>query len=133
MNDHHVAWADRLGFNKRWSNIMDECSKAHGTDEYVNQVDRLKNDIINIKDGPTLSDTIEDYYRTIISTMGNTLYDEWVYRNQQEARIEESVSDVKERIRLFQAEKLYKFICQTLENNGFGFYKSSIEMEENKM
>jgi hypothetical protein len=126
-SSHHVAWKDRLGLNQQWMRDIQACSASHGTDDYVNQVDRFRNDVVNIKKGPNLYDDIAKEWDNNISKYGNNLFIEWAKSHPQEAKIAEECDAAQERIRLFQAEKLYHFIIQTLENNGFGFYQSTVE------
>jgi len=129
---HHVAWKDRLGLNRQWIKDIEDCSKAHGTDEYINQVDRFRNDIINIKNGPALHDMINEEWKKIAEE-GKKAFEKWKLNNPQEARIEEEVNEAQHLIRKDQAEKLYHFIIQILELNGFGFYASEYEGEFESM
>jgi len=51
---HHVAWADRLGFNKLWAEDIAMCSRAKNSDDpqdFIKMVERLDDDIINIHKG----------------------------------------------------------------------------------
>ena len=125
-SNHHVAWKDRLGLNKQWMLDIQACSMTHGSTDYVNQVDRFLNDIINIKNGPHLYDIIKDEWNNKIAVEGERALEQWKRTHLQESRIEEEVRDAQERIRQNQAERLYHFIIQTLEDNGFGFYQSTI-------
>lgn len=128
MNDtgnHHVAWKDRLGLNKLWMMDLFACSEAYGTPDYIHKVDRLRNDIINIKDSIALYDKIDNEWNNTIVPLGNQLFDEWVKKNPQEAKIDEERQDAITRIRDFQARKLHHFILQLLEKHGFGFYQST--------
>jgi len=133
QQQHHVAWKDRLGLNDQWMRDIQVCSTTHGTTEYVGQVDRFKNDIINIHNGPPLYNIVEHYWNTELTRIGKELFIDWTQHYPHEAKIEEEVKEAQERIRQYQAEKLYHYIVQLLEDKGFGFYQSSIEMEENKM
>ena len=126
-DDHHVAWKDRLGLNQQWMRDIIACSQAHSTSEYITLVDRFKNDIVNIKNGPNLYDMVNKEWKDRIVVDGVRSFEEWVLNNPQESKIEEECKDVQDRIRLNQAERLYHFIVQTLEDNGFGFYESNIE------
>lgn len=128
-SNHHVAWKDRLGLNQQWMRDIQTCSATHGTEEYVTAVDRFRNDIINIKKGPKLYDIINDEWIKIAND-GQNEYEIWKHNNPQESRIEEEVRDAQERIRQNQAERLYHFIIQTLEQNGFGFYQSDVIEDE---
>jgi len=129
-SNHHVAWKDRLGLNQQWMRDIQACSQAHGTEDYVNQVDRFRNDIINIKNGPKLYDIINKRWTDIIAVDGSQSLKQWIQTNPQESRIEEEVTAAQERIRQAQAESLYHYIVQTLEENGFGFYQSDIPEDE---
>jgi hypothetical protein len=126
----HVAWADRLGLNKQWMNDIGACSMSHGAEDYINQVDRFRNDIINIKDGPQLYDIINNKWEKDIMVDGNNLFNQWIEQHLQDSRIDEERTAAQDKIRAYQAEKLYHFIIQTLENTGFGFYKSDIIDED---
>ena len=55
---------------------------------------------------------------------------QWRLDHPQESRIEEEISDAQERIRQNQAEQLYHFIVQTLEEHGFGFYQSDMLLDD---
>jgi hypothetical protein len=133
ISNHHVAWKDRLGLNQQWMRDIQACSEAHGTEEYVNVVDRFRNDIINIKNGPPLYDIINDEWKKNIGPSGYVALEEWRRDHPQESRIEEEMTDAQDRIRLVQAEKLYHFMVQTLEESGFGFYQAEYEGEYEQM
>jgi len=123
--NHHVAWKDRLGLNQQWMRDIQACSEAYGTTEYVLRVDRFLNDVVNIKDGPKLYETIMKEYSTNIITLGKKLFADWANAHPHESGIEEEMTEKQEEIRMFQAEHLHHFILQTLEDNGFGFYQST--------
>lgn len=127
---HHVAWKDRLGLNNQWMRDIEACSVSHGTEDYINQVDRFRNDIINIKNGPPLHDTITKKWEEDIVEDGSRLFNEWIKQHPQDSRIDEERTAAMDKIRAYQAEKLYHFIIQTLEDTGFGFYQSSITEDE---
>lgn len=128
--NHHVAWKDRLGLNQQWMRDIEACSVSHGTEDYINQVDRFRNDIINVKNGPQLYDTINTEWEKNIMVDGNNLFNQWVEQHPQDSRIDEERTAAQDKIRAYQAEKLYHFIIQTLENTGFGFYQSTLVEDE---
>jgi hypothetical protein len=131
-SSHHVSWKDRLGLNQQWMRDIQACSEAHSTDDYVNCVDRFRNDIINIKNGPALFDIVNDEWKNI-AKKGLVTFEDWKKSHMQESRIEEEVMEAQGIIRKDQAEQLYHFIIQTLELYGFGFYQAEYEGEYENM
>lgn len=130
---HHVAWADRVEYDKLWFRNIQRCDEDFGTDLYETSVWRLYYSIINIKDGPQLKDMIDTY-----------LYDVWypsieehirLWRRdnlfeQDDPTVEESERQQYRRERL---PLLCLYIRQLLNDNGYGFYRGRSEEVEDKM
>jgi hypothetical protein len=126
---HHVAWADRIGLNKVWARDIQACSESFGTSYYINCVKRFRNDIVNIKNGPQLSDNIDNYFdNSLISWKKKTLK-EWIDSHPKENKNKAWVRDTTELIEQKSYEILCKFMVQLLNNYGFGFYKGEYDGE----
>jgi len=123
---HHVAWADRLGFNKLWAEDIGMCSRAKMSDnpqDFISMVERLDDDIINISNGAKLRDTIDKQKKILDSEMEQQL-ERYKIKNEFECRDPAFLDNYINNIVKYQyARKLYRFILQLLENKGFGFYK----------
>ena len=126
---HHVAWADRLGLNKQWSRDIHNCSETFGTDYYINNVNRFRSNIPNIKKGPQLKDRINEY-RIKLQEWINTSHIIWKENNPQDARNRAESDNQYNRLQQQAYINLYQFIIQLLEDHGFCFYESSIEEDE---
>lgn len=126
-NKRHVAWADRIGLNKQWARDIESCSDSFGTSGYPLMVQRFKSNIPNIKEGANLYDQIVERERELFNVERKNLIKEWEEYNPQEASNESFRLQKYDEIELELNKILYHFIIQTLENNGFGFYKSSFD------
>lgn len=131
MSDkHHVAWADRLGFNKRWAKNLETCDIAFGTDGYRVAVWRLYYSIVNIYKGPALKDKVDKYLNDVWYPDINANLEEWkkkyVFQAADVDQIRAELEDLKEE----KLPELCNFISQLLEDNGFGFYASAIEEDD---
>lgn len=127
---HHVAWKDRLGLNEQWMRDIMACSANYGSDDYLTAVSRFRDDIVNIKDGPQLRDIIDRYVDTTLYRMEEEEMRKWIQMFPNEAKIQEEREAQKFEIRREHARQLYKFMIQLLEDNGFGFYKSDMTIDE---
>lgn len=126
----HVIWADRIGLTDRWRRDLDLCSETYGTPEYINRVDALRNDIINIKDGPSLSNMIDNYIRDDLRVWILEIYNGWKIKNVSESKLQEGRLKTEKEIRFEAKKRLHKFITQLLEDKGFGTYKSKVSEDE---
>lgn len=124
-NDHHVAWADRIGINKQWSRDIEACSESYGTSTFHHMVRRFKNNIPNIKNGPQLQTMISEYQHHLFNDEYQDMLYRWAKENPQEADNESFVLQKEDEIRMYLNELLYRYIIQLLEDHGFGFYKSN--------
>ena len=129
-SSHHVAWADRVGFNKQWFKDWQRCSETFGTSEYENSVNRFRNDIINIKGGPQLKTIIDKYVDNELSSWKQNTLELWMSERPEDSQYDGWIRDTQMLIDKMACEKLCNMIVQLLEDNGFGFYESSIEEDE---
>ena len=128
--DHHVAWADRIGLPKQWSRDLEKCGETFGTPYYIDAVNRFRNHIINIKDGPQLSDILDNYIDTSIQEYKQGAFEYWQEKNPRDANIPEITIKIKQEIDYESHKMIEKYILQMLDDNGFGFYKSSFVEDE---
>jgi hypothetical protein len=129
-DDHRVAWKDRLEIKDVWKQNLMRCSECFRDDGYIDAVDCFRNNIININGGPALKDFIDDYVKGELKAWKNNHLAIWADDNKSDARVPEILAKTESEIDLKAHELLFHFIIQTLEDNGFCFYKSAIEMEE---
>lgn len=128
--DHHVAWKDRLGLNKIWEQCILRCCVSYGTNDFIDDVKLLHNTLINIRDGPQLKTIIDDYIKGELREWKDDRYSEWVELNKADARIPELSNKTEKEINMIAHKILLNKMLQTLEDNGFGFYKSKLEEDE---
>ena len=132
-SSHHVAWADRVGLNKQWSRDVEACSNAYGSPLYHHMVQRFKNNIPNMRgDGPKLYDLLLEH-ESRLKIEKNNIIREWRKQHPDLAREESFELEFEDRVQTKQDMDLYHFIIQTLEDHGFGFYKSNVDIVEGKM
>ena len=130
---HHVAWADRVGLNRQWARDVEACSETFGTPEYHHMVQRFKNNIPNIRnDGPQLY-TLVLKHESNLKIEKNNIIRHWRVEHPDLAGDESWELDLEDRVQHQLDRDLYHFIIQTLEDHGFGFYKSEIDQLEEKM
>lgn len=127
---HHVAWKDRLGLNRIWEQNILACCKSFGTDAYIDSVECFRSTLVNVKNGPQLKKNVDDYFNGELKEWQENMLMNWVDSNRSESRIPELLRRTKNEYVIKAYQYLFSFILQTLEDNGFGFYQSSIEMEE---
>ena len=128
MNDdksHHVAWADRVGYNKLWFQDIQACSVAFGTEYYPNAVWRLYYDIVNIKKGPQLKDEINDYLKKEFYPQVEKMVVER-FKNDPNLNYDFERTDAENLL----MPEFCSYMKQLLEDNGFGFYESNIDEDE---
>jgi len=128
--NYKPAWKDRIGLNDRWRKNLDLCSETYGTGEYIDRVDCLRNDLINIKDGPQLVDIIDEYVEGALSKWKEDGLIFWKEKNQDLADDPDLVLQIKKEINLEASKRLHHFILQLLENEGFGMYKSDMKEDD---
>jgi GH15 family glucan-1,4-alpha-glucosidase len=128
--DHHVAWADRIGLNKQWSRDIQECSDAFGTTGYAKTVRRFRSNIPNISNGPQLKDIITAYETNDLVKQRASIFEEWSTLYEENADNDGFIQQKNDELEQLMCERLYIFILQTLEDQGFCFYESSIEEDE---
>ena len=124
---HHVSWKDRLGLNRVWEQDILVCSSLFRTDGYSDAVDRFRNNMINIKNGPQLRDIVSNYVKGELKDWREGYISKWSEENRSDARVPEILSKTEAEINMKAHELLYNFMLQTLENNGFCFYQSKLE------
>jgi len=127
---HHVAWADRIGLNKTWAKNIMSCNESFGTDYYISRVRALHNSIVDVKNGPKLRTIIDDYFNGELKEWEQLTLDRVKKDNPKKASNRGWLDQKKADISYRSYEKLYSYIVQTLENNNFCFYESSIEEDE---
>jgi len=123
-NDHHVAWKDRIGLSERWEEAIKGCYYSWGENSFMNHLDALEHMIVNIKDGPQLHDMVQDYKTNVIQP---DLYNQkmkWINDNIELAENRSYIRDLEIQLTRKGGKRLFTFIIQLLEDNGFGFYKS---------
>lgn len=119
-DDHHVAWADRIGLNRTWAKAIEKIWVTYGTDEYYNAVMGLYSILINIKNGPQLRTVTDEYVQEKYVELKKKLEpftDTYAYRNEKKILEEEMLPDIA------------TFMIQLLEDNGFGFYESTTTVD----
>lgn len=127
---HHVAWADRLGLNKLWAEDIAMCSRSKMSDnpqDFIKTVERLDEDIINIHNGAKLRNKINQYKKTLDSEFEKDLE---CYKRECTFECSDPafLNDYKDNVLRYKyMKKLHKYILQLLEDNGFGFYQSTVE------
>jgi len=122
---YRPAWKDRIGLNDRWRRDLDLCSDTFGTAEYIDRVECLRNDLVNIKDGPQLVDIVKEYVKGDLEDYRNGVLDFWKKENPEFISGDDLVLKVKKEINLEASKMLHHFILQLLENNGFGMYQTT--------
>lgn len=122
---HHVAWADRLGLNKIWHDAIEECRMTYGTEKYRQSVFGLYHLIVNIKDDPKLKDIVDKYKDGIWEDKIKERLSKWCKENPSLIDEPFIVQSEEELIRDDMMSDLFDYILQLLENEGFGFYKST--------
>jgi hypothetical protein len=127
---HHVAWKDRLGLNRVWEQDILVCSSLFRNNGYIDAVDRFRNNMINIHDGPQLKDVVDGFVKGELKNWKDEKMIIWMDENKGDARIPEIYNRTKAEIDLEAHEHLYNFMLQTLEDNGFCFYQSKLEEDE---
>jgi len=127
---HRVAWKDRIGLSLRWKMDLDACSEYYQTDRYPARVECLRNDIININNGPQLQTIVEDYINGELEDWMNKEYIDWWNSNPRDRTDANLVKNIWKDIKYRAYEKIHHFILQMLEDNGFGTYQSTIETDK---
>ena len=115
-NNHHVAWADRIGLNKTWAKAIERIWATYGTEYFTQAVWGLHTITININKGPQLRTDIDNHINELRKEKYKKLepyYDDPAYANENTILEEEMLPG------------LANFMIQLLEDNGFGMYKSS--------
>jgi len=129
-NNHHVAWADRLGLNKIWHDAINECRMAYGTEEYRRTVFGFQQLIVDVKDGPKLRTSINTYKNTVWEEKIKKRLDNWKKKNPYKQHTVSAIQFEEEQIRNDMLEDLSSYMIQLLEDNGFGFYKSDLSTDQ---
>ena len=130
---HHVAWADRVEYDKLWFRNIQQCDETYGTDLYENSVWRLYYSIINIKDGPQLHNLIDEYLKNEWLPYIDNKIVEWKKNNTFECEDENQVLLERQHIMLEKLPDLCYFIRQLLNDHGYAFYRTKSESMEDKM
>ncbi|MBD3263645.1 MAG: hypothetical protein GF375_00905 [Candidatus Omnitrophica bacterium] len=129
-NSYKPAWKDRIGLNDRWRKDLDLCSETYGTSEYIDRVECLRNDLINIKDGPQLVDTVNEFVDGKLTDWKAGGLTFWKSESPELADDPDLVLKIKKEINLEASKRLHHFILQLLENEGFGMYKSDMKEDD---
>lgn len=127
---HHVAWADRVGLNKRWAEAIKKCYETYNTASFNSSVDAFRMLIINIKHGPQLKTTIDNYIAKDLFKWKIDTLNEWIELNIEKSQNQQWLRNKQRDIDRFANIHLCNYILQLLEDNGFVFYESSYEEEE---
>ena len=130
---HHVAWADRVEYDKLWFRNIQLCDETYGTEQYENSVWRLYYSIINIKDGPQLRDLIDEYLKTVWFPLIDSKVKLWHDRNSFESVDSNLELLERQHIMMEQLPDLCYFIRQLLNDHGYGFYRTRSDSLEEKM
>lgn len=128
--EHHVAWADRIGLSKRWEDAIKNCYYSYGTTMFPTHVKAFELLMVNIKEGVALKDKINDYKKIDINNKLDSYKKEWENRYPQQSQNPSYQRDLEIELNKLSAELQFGFMLQLLEDNGFGFYKSTYEEEE---
>lgn len=132
-SSHHVAWADRVEYDKLWFRNIQECDETYGTDLYEKSVWRLYYSIINIKDGPQLKKLIDDYLNNEWLPYIDNKIEEWKKNNTFECEDENLEMLERQHIMSERLPDLCYFIRQLLNDHGYGFYRTKGDSMEEKM
>ena len=132
-SSHHVAWADRVEYDKLWFRNIQECDETYGTDLYEKSVWRLYYSIINIKDGPQLKKLIDDYLNNEWLPYIDNKIEEWKKNNTFECEDENLEMLERQHIMSERLPDLCYFIRQLLNDYGYGFYRTKGDSMEEKM
>jgi len=129
--NHHVAWADRIGLNKRWAEAIKKCLETYGTPFFPTSVNAFRMIIINMKsEGPQLKTITDNYVDNDIRHWKNNTLNEWIENDPINAQSDGWIRDTKKCIEEKSYELICNFMIQLLEDYGFCFYESSIEEDE---
>ena len=126
-NGHHVAWKDRLGLNREWERLNRTCNESIGGPEYPTNVECFFNNLVNIRKGPQLRIIVDDYRKEEIEPWKTKEYLVWAKLHPREARDPPIRTKKRAEIEYDAYKYLHRFILQTLEDNGFCFYKSEFD------
>lgn len=127
---HHVAWADRIGLNKLWAKDIEAMRFAFGTDDYSTAVWGFYYDIVNVKNGPQLKDIIDIHIKTKWKPEIESRVNQWEGDHPYEAMDKNNVEFERRSVERELLPELGYFMKQLLEDNGFGFYESVYEEED---
>jgi len=133
MNEEkkYVAGKDRIGLNKEWSRDIEYCSEMFRTENYPNAVDRFIHNILNIRDGPQLKTNIKDYQLNELAEFKTDRIEKWKEAHPYDVNSMEAMDEEKEAINIEAYEKLYTFILQLLEDEGFCYVSRNDEPVDN--
>jgi len=115
MNDERV---ESLGYSAILLGDIQACSETFGTELYRTNVQRLRHDVLNMKDGPNLRDIVEEYYSGPWNDGIKKELAEWKQRNPDLREELTIVQDEEEKIRDDHMIQLCDFIRQLLMDNG---------------
>ncbi len=118
----HVAWADRIGLNKRWEDAIKNCYYAmlYGPNDFNQAVAAFKILMINIKGGAQLKDQVNEHIKKL-NLIRDTKYNNWYRKHPNAIRAE--MNDKWNEFNNEKSELLFSFMIQLLEDNNFCFYK----------
>jgi len=133
QGNHHVAWADRVEYDKLWFRNIQKCDEDYGTDLYETSVWRLYYSIINIKDGPQLKDMIDTYIQDKWYPKIQRHMAEWRKDNPFECDDEAVYTNERQQTQQELLPDLCYYIRQLLNDHGYGFYRKTTEEMEEKM
>ena len=130
--DHHVAWADRIGLNKRWADAIKDCFENYNTPGFKDSVEAFEALMVNIHEGPPLYNNIQKYKQETLTKDRETYIRVWKKKHPDLAQNRSYLKDLNIEIRKIENKKIFHFILQMLEDNKFGFYKSTFDGEYDK-
>ena len=126
---HHVAWADRVGLNKRWEDAIKNCFFSFGTPEFSTDVEAFESLIINVRDGPQLKQELNDFKETALQDKLDEWQGWWIKANPHLAENPAFLRDLEVELQKKKSRIIFNFLIQLLEDNKFVFYKSEFDGE----
>ena len=116
MNDEKNV--EELGYARILLDDISACSQLYGTEEYRTAVERLRHDVLDLKDGPKLRKIVEDFYNGKWNQMIQNQLTEWKKKNPYSAEDVNEIQIEEEQLRKDAYPILCDFIKQLLASNG---------------
>jgi hypothetical protein len=128
MQHQHVAWKDRIGLSDRWEDAIKGCYYNWDTDAFFTNLDALLHMLVNIRKGVQLYNLAQKE-KDNFKKKEDRYLSNWIAENPERADNPSRIKDFRHEIKKDHGKKLFHFIVQMLEDNGFGFYKSEYDGE----